>query len=76
MLLRRIRALAEQVAAPPRAPMQVTAGRAATSPAVIVAGGILWYKRDPPPDVHCQFLVQSEQETSYCYRKCEMVSAK
>uniref|UniRef100_A0A1X7TQY5 Uncharacterized protein n=1 Tax=Amphimedon queenslandica TaxID=400682 RepID=A0A1X7TQY5_AMPQE len=65
----------EQVAAPPRAPVQETVRGAATSPAVIVAGDILWYKRDPPPDAHCQFLVQSEQETSYCYRKCEMVSA-
>ena len=80
ILLRRVRALVEQAAAPPRAPVQETTARgAATSPAVrlAVAGDILWYKNtEPPPDDHCRFLVQSEQETSYCYRKCEMVSAK
>ena len=74
MFLGRVRALVEQAVAPPRAPVQETT---ATSPAVIVAGNILCYKNtEPTPDDHCRFLVQSEQETSYCYRKCEMVSAK
>ena len=79
MFLGRVRALVEQAAAPPRAPVQETTARgAATSPAVIVAAGnILCYKNtESTPDDHCRFLVQSEQETSYCYRKCEMVSAK
>ena len=76
MLLRRVRALVEQVEAPPRPPVQETARGAATLPAVIVAGDILLYNTGPPIDAHCKLLVQSEQETSYCYRKCKMVSTQ
>ena len=75
MMLKRVRALVEQVAALPRPPVEETARGTATLPAVIVAGDILWYKNtEPPIDAHCKLLVQSEQETSYCYRKCKMVS--
>ena len=71
MMLKRVRALVEQVAALPRPPVEETARGTATLPAVIVAGDILWYKNT---ELHCKLLVQSEQETSYCYRKCKMVS--
>ena len=75
MIFRRVRVLVEQVAALPRPPVEETA-RGAATPAAIVAGDILWYKDTEPLAAYYKLLVQSEQEISYCYRKCEMVSTR
>ena len=70
MWLREARPFNLVAAALPRRPMQETA-RGAGGAAAIIAGDRVWYKNE---DDHC-FLMEPEQEveTSYLYRKGEMV---